>query len=150
MRLSNSSGESMQLRIKGYEFPNAIGDYYDANWLSIEIAVTHRDRYWTATDPCLLTYEVEQLAIWFTRIATKVEAASVQKFLEPNLKLCIIDTISNTKNLRVFFELEFRPHWLPFKHGIEEDLWLDFPLTELDLQEAANALRQEISLYPPR
>jgi hypothetical protein len=58
MKLNSSNGNSFQLRIIGYEFPDIKDDYYDSNWLMIQIDVISSEITWRATFPSIITFEV--------------------------------------------------------------------------------------------
>ena len=70
MKLENSKGECFKLEIFGYEFPNILDDKWDSNWLEIGIEVKHSEKgTWTASRPCLLTFEVERLIKWLADLS---------------------------------------------------------------------------------
>jgi hypothetical protein len=50
----------------------------------------------------------------------------------------------------VYFELESRPPWAPSTVAGEEDVWVEFALPEVDLAEAASALRTQLMRHPQR
>ena len=84
MKLTAGSS-SFQLTILGYQFPDAEGEQYDANWLIVRVDVESPRGSWKATDTCLLTYEAAQLAEWIEKVAQGEPVQPGMKFLEPAL-----------------------------------------------------------------
>lgn len=149
MEIFGASGNYLKLSIVDYQYPKMKDAAYDSNWLIIRINVTHPQGSWVAQNPCLLTYEVARLADWFESVGNKTNVKSSQTFLEPNLEFHLIDC-STEQCLRIFFELELRPEWAAWNQGIMKDLWVDFSLSELDLDQIAISLRNQLSEYPQR
>ena len=149
MRLTSDDGSLFEMSVGSYQFPDIQNEPYDSNWLLIRIHVVHPRGEWTTVDPCLLTDELEDLANWFGAIAEGKAADVEQNFTEPNLMFRLRETPEG-RSLRVYFELESRPSWAESRVSPEEDLFLDFPLGELDLARAAEELRGELALYPER
>jgi hypothetical protein len=144
---------SFCLTILGYQYPDAAGEPYDANWLSIHIEATGPTGAWSGTDPCLLTYEAALLVNWLQSVAAGSEFPPAISFLEPVLLFRLVKT-ARGKTLRVHFGNLINPSWQQqdanTKHGHFMDLWLDFPLSETDLTRAAESLRQQLKRYPDR
>ena len=152
LRFSNKAGEFFQLRIHGYEFPDEEEDKWDSNWLEIEISAKHKDGEWTVIHPCLRTNEVEKLARWLISLdQTQDRPEPLLDFMEPNLVFNLVDT-PNGPAIRVYFELEVRPPWSPAisPQKAMADLWIDFPLEDVDLKSAVRSLREQLVQYPER
>ncbi len=149
MRLRSPNGSSFEMSVEGYQFPDIQNEPYDSNWRLIRIRVAHFRGEWTTVDPCLLTDEVEDLANWFDAIAQGKGVEKEQNFTEPNLMFRLRETPEG-RSLRVYFELESRPSWAESRVSPEEDLFLEFPLADLDLARAAEELRGELARYPQR
>lgn len=66
-------------------------------------------------------------------------------FLEPNLRFVVQDDL-----LKVYFELEARPGWWPYDGAEMNDFWVEFPMSELDLQAAALAIQAGLQEFPQR
>ncbi|NIR48477.1 hypothetical protein GWO43_08660, partial [candidate division KSB1 bacterium] len=119
-KLESSDGSSFKLTIVGYEFPELAEAEYDSNWLQVQVDVElPNGRSWSVTHPCLLTYEVAELADWLDSIQTRTYNKTEQDFIEPNLSFQIVN-----EALRVSFELEMRPAWALEDAAGKEDLWL--------------------------
>jgi hypothetical protein len=144
---------SFYLTILGYQYPDAAGEPYDANWLSIHVEASGPEGAWTGTDPCLLTYEATRLADWLEAVADGTNADPAISFLEPVLLFRLLEN-DQGKTLRVHFGNLINPSWrqLSSSHspGANPDLWLDFPLAATDLAGAAQSLRQQLKRYPDR
>lgn len=96
-------------------------------------------------DACLLTYELRQLHSWLENLALRPTSGSSISFLEPNLRF-----VSEEDLLKVYFELEARPGWRPADGADMNDFWIEFPLSELDLQAAVLAIRTGLAEFPQR
>lgn len=155
MRLSSPTS-TFHLTILGYQHPDAAGEPYDANWLSIHVEATGPAGAWTGTDPCLLTYEAVRLADWLEAVAEGKEAQPAISFLEPVLLFRLIKPEGEStaqRVLRVHFGNLINPSWRmldPGQASANPDLYLDFPLDQIDPRAAARDLRQELRRYPNR
>jgi hypothetical protein len=151
MRICGSDGQSLELRVLRYQFPETSDDEYDANWLMIEGVVSHPRGGWSFCDPCLLTYEGARLADWLDAVGQNESCATEMGFLEPNLSFALIRRPGGGKGmLRVYFELESRPHWARAPTAGRSDLWVEFPVLEAELRRAARELREQLARYPER
>ena len=149
MRLCGPDGQSVELRVVGYQFPDLAEAEYDSNWLRIEGNVIHPRGQWSFRDPCLLTYEVSRLADWLDAVARNDPSADEIGFIEPNLSFRVIRSDASTL-LCVYFELESRPTWAEARAAGANDIWVQFPVDELALRQAARSLRQQLTAYPQR
>jgi hypothetical protein len=147
MKFCGVDGQSVELRVVGYQFPDLAEIEFDSNWLRIEGKVSHPRGQWSFEDPCLLTYEVSRLADWLDALAQGNSISDEIGFVEPNLSFRIVRSATATV-LRVYFELEARPGWVATPTAGLEDLRVEFPLQELDLRQAACSLREELANYP--
>jgi hypothetical protein len=146
--LSNNKSNSLTLELVEYKYNIYVNNKFDANWLNVQIEVRHPDGVWTAQDSCLQTFELENLLQWFETVKSHSKTIDALKFIEPNLEFHIIHNTSGTL-LRVYFETIFRPQWASW-NGIMKDLWLDFDLEELDLEEICKSIEAEIQRFPTR
>ena len=62
MTLHGERGGTFRLSIDGYQFPETTDDRWDANWLFVRGHVQDPQGEWTFRDPCLTTFEVQELA----------------------------------------------------------------------------------------
>lgn len=145
MQLSNAAGETFELAIVAYQFPHNVTESYDANWLQVRFSATHRGRTWSATDPCLLTWEVARLARWFKALGLGQATEPECRFLEPVLAFSL-QASATGQVVRVSFALEGRPPWADKDAGI----WLDFPVQEIDFARVVQSLEAQLQHYPQR
>ncbi len=146
MNLHASNGSSFHLNIIGYEFPEQEQD----DWLTIYMAVELPQGSWSVTDPFLQTYEVKSLSDWFEAVAAQTQTENEIGFTEPNLSFDLIKTTYGARCLRIHFAIECLPPWAHRTKYGTEDVFADFPLSEIDLRAAAEALRSQLKLYPQR
>jgi hypothetical protein len=149
MELNSSSGMDFKLEIEGYQFPDLETEIWDSNWLIIQINVSHPNGNWSATDACLLTYEIASLANWFEQISNGKNDKLELGFLEPALHFKLIESngVAN-RALYVFFDMVLRPSWA--KSLNYRDVWVKFPLAEINLMKASMQLREQLSQFPQR
>lgn len=149
MKLRSSDGSEFEMAIAGHQFPVIETADEDANWLLIRTTVAHPRGRWTSQDPSLLTWEIQRLADWLEEVARGESVESEQDFIEPNLSFCLHGD-SERRVLRVYFELESRPPWAGYSTAGQRDVWVEFPLAEINLAAAARSLREQLSRYPQR
>jgi hypothetical protein len=149
MQLNSSTGVSFQLKILGYQFPNIIDHYWDSNWLFIQIDVVHPKGNWTAITPSLTTFEIKQLATWLETIHSKTNKLPFCSFVEPCLEFQVLKQ-NNLEVLIVYFELKMLPKRARSKGVGLRSFGIKFPVSEIDLLQAAKELRIELEKFPQR
>jgi len=137
----------------GYQFPEPTREdippnRYDPNWLQVTIHATHANGSWSATQPCLLTWEFDKLIQWLSQIAAGQTVDTPLRFTEPNLGFVLAG--ENARILRVFIGHELLPDWHAAQFGKTSRLSLDFEFTPEDLATSINLLRAELEQYPAR
>jgi hypothetical protein len=150
MQLYDTTGYALKLTLVGYQFPEMTHEPYDSNWLIVEVDVTTPDRSWRASEPCLLTYEVEQLAQWLEQAADDTPDNRVCRFIEPCLQLELHDRKGGDLSLRVVFDLELRPDWQTERTQQSDNIWIDLQVDRQKLLQAAQALREQLARFPQR
>ncbi|MBE0698114.1 MAG: hypothetical protein IH586_14430 [Anaerolineaceae bacterium] len=145
-------GSYFHLELLGYKYADAEGEPYDANWLLVRVDAVGPQGAWSVTDPCLLTYEATSLVEWLAAVGSDAMAAPAISFLEPGLLFRQVEREGGEKFLRIHFGSLVHPGWasIPLAPGVNPDLWLDFPLAEIDLSAAATALKKQVERYPRR
>ena len=138
---------SFELLIVGYQFPELADAEYDSNWLNVKIIVRHPEGDWSARDPALLTYEVQELAEWLRAVGSGGRETQEMAFLEPCLSFRVRSGDKRTDELEIELAYEFRPPWAK---DIDESATMLFPLNEVDLFTAAESLEHQLSKYPQR
>lgn len=150
MDIRADNGSSFHLKVLGYQFPEKEDEEWDSNWLMIYMVVAHPQGEWSVTDPFLLTYEVKELADWFDALSAHMQTENEIWFVEPNLRFEAIYLDDRESYLRVHFAIECLPPWARKGENGTEDVFADFYLADIDLQAAAESLREQLSLYPQR
>lgn len=148
MKLIASTGTAFELKILGYEFPDLETELYDSNWLVIQVHVSHPRGVWTATHPCLLTYEVAQLADWLEQVGAGQKVRAQIYFIEPNLEFQLVNAGGKDEALRIYLGAELRPSWMESDIVCEHEV--QFLTSEVDLVAAAEELRKQLQCFPQR
>ncbi len=153
-----------ELNIKGYEFPNFLDEFNDANWLMIAGCVRLRSiGDWNFCYPCMLTTDVKKLIEFLETGARNELTYTGCGFFEPNLSFSLIyrgnhiseagkksdsttsmSTEPGYDTLRVYFDAESLPP------GIKHEIYCDFSITPATLYSAAQNLREQLIRFPVR
>ncbi len=164
MHLASEDEARIELCISGYQFPGiaARGERdWDANWLRVSGVVTQAGREtWSFDDPCLTTWEAEQLGSWLGDVAAgtvpPVEFGTLQPgellvFTEPNLAFGLEARVADRLRIRAHFSLEALPPWLQganrpdvFEHFISLDV------SAAQLAQAAEDWTLNLTKFPRR
>ncbi len=86
------NNKRLELDILGYEFPDAEGDYFDANWLNVGIRYDDGNLYFRQIDSCLLAFELAELTETLDAILEGRETGTATDFMEPYLTLSVTRT----------------------------------------------------------
>jgi hypothetical protein len=145
VHLTSRDQARVELQIASYQFPSikAHGPHdWDANWLTVSGIVTLADgKTWSFNDPCLTTWEAEELGSWLRDVAAGTippsplgtgEPEKLLTFTEPNLALSLEARAADRLRIRVHFSLEALPPWL---HGAGRPDIFDYFVT-LDVSAA--------------
>ena len=147
MRLHDGQGVTFELGVDGYQFPDS-DEYWDANWLMVRGRIEHPRESWTFRDPCLTTFELEQLAEWFESVVAGKADPANGYFTEPNLHFSQGSTPEPT--IDVTFAYESAPPWLTGHEPRLEGTVVSFPLRLNDPLELASSLRRMLAMHPIR
>jgi hypothetical protein len=153
MRLPSRDSAWIEIRPTGYQFganPRAqVGTDWDANWLVVRGDVkTTEGVAWTFVDPCLTTWEAQELAAWLHGVvdgsvpstADWAEETGLLHFTEPNLAFSLEQRTNGRARLRVHLSLEASPPWL---HGSDRpDLFEYFLVVDLSTEDLAAAAEE--------
>lgn len=138
------------LTILAYQYPDAAGEPYDANWLRVGVEAGTSAQTWRGEDACLLTYEAARLAKWLEDVGSQKPAEQGISFLEPALLFHLVGAHAE-RVLRIHFGNLINPIWrAALQAGQSNDLFLDFPLKHANLVEAGEELRRQLRKYPDR
>lgn len=147
MKLVGDKGTSLELSLEGYQFPDIGSGGWDANWLIVRGEVEHPRGSWVFRDPSLTTFEVKALASWFSGVASG-EASSTLSFTEPNLEFRLL--VGAEASVAVRLGYESAPPWLTRQEPRSQGITLVFPKARNDFQVAAQAVLDQLAMYPPR
>ena len=86
------NNKRLELEILGYEFPDAGGDYFDANWLNVGVYYDDGSLSFRQVDSCLLAFELEELTETLDAILEGRETGTATDFTEPYLALAVTRT----------------------------------------------------------
>lgn len=148
-----SGKNAFRLAITGYQIPEVGDEPFDVNWLVVWMEIDSGQEKLTLKDSCLTTFEVEKLANWLEQAQTGSEEEAACTFQQPVLAFRLMRSPESSANskvdsgtLRVYVSLP----WDNSASAGNQNKRLEFPLSEVDLQEAAASLREQLKQYPPR
>jgi hypothetical protein len=144
----SDSGNSFELLILRYEYPDITEDRWDSNWLVVSGKVTTPDSDWRFIEPCVTTFELADLADWLDALGSDGEEPAAFAFTEPNLAVSYSAVPAPV--LRICFAHESAPPWLEGAEARAAGLTLDFSLPGTLARDAADQLRQALVEYPIR
>lgn len=157
-------GKKIQIDIVNYEFPNredtggipteeqleAMGGRdEDANWLDVSFDCYDEKYKWNAIDPCLLSWELEDIMTWFVNLAEGREEENTAPhmfFTEPCLG--IFQKKLDDDNYRIRFALTYElapPE--EYKNG---EYIMEFVLSRAELAEIADSVAMSAAAFPER
>jgi hypothetical protein len=150
MRLVGVNGDAVELTIVGYQFPEIRDDPWDSNWVVIETTATVDGQSWTSRDPCLVTFEVEQLADWVEALGNERLVESELDFMEPNLAFELEGVAGDLVRIRIWFECEARPAWKGKAPVRARDFAACIAVPSKALLDATEDLKLQLAKYPTR
>ena len=134
--------------VVAYEFPEVKFDRFDSNWLLLNFRIKTPQGEWSATQPCMLTWELSDLATWFEDIAKRLPSATKFDFMEPELSL---EWTANKSTLRLYLDYGLRPQWKPYiGRDREEVFFLECMVTSASLLKTAKSLKLLAQKFPLR
>jgi hypothetical protein len=165
VRLTSSDGASVELRPTRYQFPAdpIEPEDWDANWLEVHGEIrTAGGESWTFDDPCLTTWEAQELRDWFRAAAegrvsvTAVpceESPGVLAFTEPNLGFSLAALEADHLVLRVHLSHES----IAGRPGVDDETLYDPYANSIalrvhaqDLLAAAGQWQHDLVAFPQR
>ena len=157
-------GKKIQIDIVNYEFPNredtggipteeqleAMGGRdEDANWLDVSFDCYDEKYKWSAIDPCLLSWELEDIMTWFVNLAEGREeenTAPQMFFTEPCVG--IFQKKLDDDNYRIRFALTYEvapPE--EYKNG---EYIMEFVVSRAELAQIADSVAMAAAAFPER
>lgn len=147
MNLISTTGETIEINITGYQFPdenlpNATD--YDLNWLFIQIKVDTKQFSWNGTAPCALVWDMARLGKWLDDIATS-QLDILDSFvpLDAEFHLMIIDQSEESVKMEITLDWDYA------QPG-EKSTTLNFEVQREQFNRASEALRSQLVHFPIR
>ena len=128
MKLITQQGDLFEFLILGYQFPTGVKSYWDLNWLNLQVNVTRAGNSWTATDSCILTRDISELASWFENIHYGNKTHPYFRFDEPSLVFQRKKLSRKASVIRVYIDYELLPVQYRHKQGTKH-VFVEFPAT---------------------
>ena len=148
MTFTGIDNQTVELKITNYQYPDINAGDWDGNWLNIYLDVKSIVGNWQKVDPALTTWDVLRLIKWFEDISNNLQPEYTDIcFLEPNISFELLTPFdSETKTIRIKFELEFRPQ----AATDDKQYFVDFIADSNELKRIATDLKTELEKYPER
>jgi hypothetical protein len=138
---------SFQFEIIGYQFPNADDKEYDGNWLMIKINIINDEFKWSKVDPCLFTWEVQEIADWLYSLANNQKLKTHElRFTEPNLGFAYTKIADEKFRISIYFDAEL----LPPGWDKSKECFIDFELKKTELHNTGKMFENELKRHPVR
>jgi hypothetical protein len=149
MILHGMAGERFELGIVGYQFDDA-GEEHDRNWLVVRVAAEAGHSQWGGPDPCLLTWEAQELASWLHALARgDADVSPGLDFLEPELSFEVVGHAEDAVDLRIGTR-----HRLADGAGVadrhRDSVGVSVKVSRTQLRGAAEDLAAELARWPKR
>lgn len=151
MLITSPSGDFIELRITAYQYgtsPTAPAGGWDENWLTVAGRVKHGEKSWTFHEPCLTTWEAQELLAWL-RHAGQHSPGEIE-FTEPNLSFAARSDAGGAATIVVTLKGEAAPPDIS-----DADRWgagreISFRVSAAALVAAAEAWERDLTKFPVR
>ena len=141
MILKGINNQKVELKITGYQFPDAKQDSLDSNWLNIFINVHSNLGNWQTVDPSLMASEFKELIQWFKDLSVNKGAEYHDLyFTEPNLGFDFVKSEDGIKYVKMIFSAESKPQ----SAKEYQDYFIDFQFSNEELNRIADELDNEL------
>lgn len=144
MILKGINNQKVELKITGYQFPDAENDSSDSEWLKIFLDVQSNLGNWQTVDPSLMVSEFKELIQWFKDLSVNkdVEYPDLY-FTEPNLGFNFIKGKDGVKHIKIIFNAESKPK--SAKEG--QDYFMEFQFSKEELSKVVDELDEELKQH---
>ena len=157
-------GKKIQIDILDYEFPNREdtggiptdeqleemgGRDYDANWLNVGFECYDEKYEWKTVDPCLLSWELEDIMTWFVNLAEGREENNDTPqmfFTEPCVGIYQKKLDDDHYKFRFALAYEVAPPE-EYRNG---EYYMDFVLSRAEIAEIADTIAMAAAAFPER
>jgi hypothetical protein len=147
MLLRGENGDSLALRISGYQFPEAEDLVQRYSWHMIEGGASCGPATWSFRHPALTCCESVRLGAWLKQAADGIELNSVLEFTEPNLRFEIVGQAKGAVILEVRLAQEFRQSPDPVS-GKRDSVVLTLQLSDRAVRIAADEWGADVDRFP--
>jgi hypothetical protein len=153
MRLFDSAGHGVDLRVVGYQFPEP-EDPMHFSWHMIEGTAVSPQGTWTFRAAGLGCDESPRLSAWlraaadFTPADQSASRLESPFFKEPNVKFALGGCTGETIVLEIGFDMKFAPPWRPQRYTGDAFV-IAVESTREQVRLAARDWDVEIATYPP-
>ncbi|MDX2524784.1 WapI family immunity protein [Streptomyces europaeiscabiei] len=160
--LLNDPASSVDLRPVRYQFATVRGDSFDDNWLVIAGTVTTPEGSWSFVDPCLLTHEAREVAVWLRAVAAGAVAVTEPdaegelspdaSFIEPLVAFSLAGrSEGGAAVIRIHLSLQAAPPWQQGddRAGIHQYV-VEVRMDAAALLHAADQWDLALTSFPPR
>lgn len=143
--LDKQAENQIAIAVAGYQYPENPQNYFEANWLMVDLAVCTPKAQWQAQAPVILSSELNCFIDWLQAIGENRAQNRFFDFEEPTLYICMTDHMAHTITLEFHFHLDFR---CPEEEKHETRVAVVLTLAELDAW--VRQLKQYAEDYPVR
>ena len=152
MKLETPDSRLFSLTIKRYEFPdeklgptedNPAEDFELGRFLIVAHTFRNSDGEWNTSGPTMTTEELYRFAEWLDSLCVGNPSTSGFYFTERELEFTFDDV---AKNLQVHASFGFLPPW----NDSGETVTIEFPLAQIDLEQAVISLQNQLARFPGR
>jgi hypothetical protein len=158
VHLLGVAGGGVEVRVVGYQFPDATDPAKRCSWHMVEGRATCAEGSWSFSYPALTCDESPRLSNWLRDVAgaagpPPAGTAGVAgppaalRFFEPNLSLAAVRWAPETVPIDVGLDLEFAPPWRT-RRATGEPYLVSCEVSREGLLLAAADWDAELALYP--
>lgn len=148
MLLKNENSRFEMIVIE-YQYPGLHDSTYDSNWLVIAIQATTPYCSWSASDPCILTFELACFTDWLDALADGKNTSTRFGFFEPMLWFEVIE--SGPRRLRVYIDEELKPVRNNSDDSEEDEaISIEFDIIPAELKDSVASLQSYLRTFPIR
>lgn len=152
MRLIDSDGNGIELRVTDYQFPDAAHMGKRRSWLIVEGTANCPQGAWTFRWQALTPEDATALATWLRDFARSPDGGQQAddsiEFTEPNLAFAATRADAHQIALQIRLDLEFSPPWRK-RNRAGDPFTIVCRMTPEALLTASTEWTADITPYPP-
>jgi hypothetical protein len=158
VQLWGVAGYGVDMRVIGYQFPDANDPAKRCSWHMVEGTASCADGSWSWRYPALTCDESPRLSAWLRDVGDAVASGlsvaghpvgrmATLRFLEPNLSLTVVGWARKAVVIDIGLDLEFAPPWQP-RRAAGNPYRVRCDVDREHLLQAAEDWDAEIAPYP--